>query len=243
MVEVKKPTQAQAVAFRDLRVNLGKLTKEVRGLSLLLATANTMQREIDRIGPFTQPEGGFIPHNARRTIIQLREVVPKMNTAVEKVLDRTYGLQFVDGEMNIVSPVDDESARRDVILSENFNFGLAVTTTIVIVSGLTALTVWAVSDDSVERSRSAARKSAFEMQMAMVNADLAMMRESAEKRQQWEAWKKKTGTILKEATKDIPKEPGFMDKFKQGAGTVGGIALAAGLGLLAYKFASKKAGE
>jgi hypothetical protein len=238
-VNKRKATSSERAQFQRYANAAEVFSKKSKSLWLLLATATATERKVRELAPLSMSEFTIVTPTTRANVVRLKTIADKMMRQLKKVNSHDYGVQFIDGQINIVSGVDDAESRKDVIRNDDLDFGFAVTTTIIIVTGIVSLTVLASGDNAVSEANAQANVEAARLQRAMVEADREMMRQPEKTRTQWEAWRKQTANIVKDAVKNVPKEASFLDRFAKSAGTVGGIASAVAIGLLAFRLIPK----
>lgn len=149
-----------------------------------------------------------------------------MSSQIDGVLLKNYFVQIDDtGALNIVANQADEA---DIYPTEE-NLGIAP---ILIGIGIAVVTLLIAGDQHQRALEKEAKVEAIKLQRKMVEADLEMMSAPAEKRKQWESWKKTTAKNADVVAKRLNGNKSWMQRFVGERATSMLVAAAIGVAAL-----------
>lgn len=138
-----------------------------------------------------------------------------LNRQISKVALQKYGVQFVEGDINIVSWTQNE---KDQYPSDEIQMGIAP---FIIVAGIAAFTLLVAGDQAADRLETKAKLEAVRLQKKMLAADKYMITQPAPVRASWTKWKDQAAIKTKEALKNLSVDKSFMEKFLGKGPTMG----------------------
>jgi hypothetical protein len=172
-------------------------------------------------------------------LVSLKDIANReaiLQRLIAKVLSKQYMVQFVDGQLNIVSGPNatHESVQSD-IYPEYGTFGFAPIIIVAIIAGITLLIAGDQASDHLDKE---AKIEALKLQQQMIATDQAMASAPPDVKASYEKWKSQNATSFTKAVEGLTsdgKEKGFIERFLGSGPTmaliIGGLLIG---GALAY---------
>ena len=220
------PTPSQSKQWAAFKARVQKRTMP-RATALVIArgVARDAESMAERL---TGRQVLIVTPDDDQAISEIARRATLLDKYIAKAELKDYGVQFRNGDLNIVAFEDNEATRADVYpLDSLAGFGLAP---IVIVAGIAALTLLIAGDQAADRLEKEAEIEATRLQKRALDLDAQMMRQPAEVRDQWDRWKKQSHDRAIEKAKQAGANVPLLDKL---IGKGGKTSLIGGLLLLA----------
>lgn len=144
--------------------------------------------------------------------ISNREAI--LQRLLAKCLAKMYGVQFIDGALNIVAMPGSsaESVSQDIYPVEG-QMGIAPVIIVAVIAGITLLIA---GDQAADRLDKEAKIESIKLQQRMVAADQAMAKSAPDVRASWDKWKQQNAANFNQAVSGLSsdaKDKGFVERF------------------------------
>lgn len=209
----------------------GRTKPMIEALNLLNGAADFMALAVAEIGGQSVV---IVDDEQKQRIADLTHRMKILDRQISGVLLKKYFVKIDDiGDVGIVADTADESDIFPSFTTPVSGFGVAP---ILIGVGIAAVTLLGGGFITLKILETQAKTESEKIMQRMQSVDAKMMQLPADKRSQWEKWRKSAIEQIKAQAKKIPGAEGLLSKFLGSKGTMiaiaGAVAIAAAYFLL-----------
>lgn len=206
------PTTDEQRKWNDFQNHLDRKTFRLTQSAQKLGNSAIRMREFLATLSVTTPKPIDDDDLVTLNDIANREAI--LQRLVAKCISKIYGVQFVNGAINIVAMpgTSPESVSQDIYPVDG-QMGIAPVIIVAVIAGITLLIA---GDQAADRLDQQAKIESIKLQQRMVAADQAMATSSPDARASWDKWKQQNASSFNQAISGLTsdaKDKGFIERF------------------------------